>query len=270
MSSPVTLGADLLAMPPVDAVFNASVGNIAISFYFALALALLWWGMRQPDKRLIIAAMLVGGAITSTVEPLLDVATGAFHPLVGQDAAFTFMGRGIPLWVVVCYAIYFGGFGALNLFAFNKGITRRGVWLWFLAPLLGDALIEEVMLHFNLYYYYGNQPFVLLKFPLYQPAGNSTGELLGVTALFFLRPWLGASAWRWFAAAAVVMPLCDVMGFNVVCWPSYYVVHSTQPNWIVQSCGLLTWGLAALMVHAVSLLVAVDSPLRKSGKLVLA
>jgi hypothetical protein len=268
MTSPILLGPDLLAMPPIDAVFDSAVGKIATTVYLTLALALFAWGMKQAQKRLIIAAMLFGGAITSSIEPLLDVVTGALHPIVGQDAMFTLMGRSIPLWVVVCYAIYYGGFGSLNLIAFIKGVSRRGVWLWFLAPLFGDVLWEEVMLHYKLYYYYGNQPFVLIKFPLYQPAGNSTGELLGVTALFFLRPCL-TSAWRWFLAAAVVMPIAGVMGFNGVCWPGFYAVHSTWPASLVQLCGLLTWCLAALMVYVVSLLVGVDSPLRKEGRLTL-
>jgi hypothetical protein len=262
------LGPDLLAVPPMDAVFDTSVAHIATMVYVALALSLIVWSLWQPGKRVIVIAMLCGGAITSMIEPLLDVVSGALHPIVGQPAVFSLMGRDIPLWVVVCYGLYYGGFGSLNLIAFSKGVSRRGVWLWFLAPLLGDVLWEEVMLHFNLYYYYGNQAFVLIKFPLYQPAGNSTGELLGVTTLFFLRPWL--SGWRWFPAAALVMPLCGVMGFNVVCWPTYYAVHSTWPNGVVQFCGVLTWMLAALMVFVVSQLVGVNSPLRRTGKLVLA
>lgn len=270
MNTPITLGADLLALPPMATVFDSHIAQIAVIVYASIALALLLWGLRHRENFVIVAAMLLGGAITASIEPLLDVVTGALHPIVAQDAVFTFMGRGIPLWVIVCYSIYYGGFGALNLIAYNRGITRRGVWLWFLAPLLGDLLIEEVMLHYRLYLYYGNQPFVLIRFPLYQPAGNSTGAILGVMTLFFLRPWLNAKKWRWFVAAAVVMPIGGVMGFNGVCWPSYYAVHSNYPNWIVQACGVLTWALAALMVHGVSLLVAVDSPLRKTGRLSLA
>ncbi len=266
--NPTELGPDRLAIPPIDAVFDTSAGTTAVVVYGALALALMVWGMLDARRRVIVAAMLFGGAITSCIEPLLDVVTGALHPIVGQPAVFSLMGRSIPLWVIVCYALYYGGFGSINLIAFAKGVSRRGVWLWFLAPLLGDVLWEEVMLHYKLYYYYGNQPFVLIKFPLYQPAGNSTGELLGVTALFFMRPYL--SGWRWFAAAALVMPLGGVMGFNAVCWPGFYAVHSNWPGWIVQLCGLMTWMLAALMVHLVSLLVARDSPLRREGKLILA
>ncbi len=266
--APTQFGADLLALPPMQAVFNTQVGWIAATIYGCIALGLLVWSLHDREKRLIVAAMLVGGMLTSLAEPLLDVTSGAYHPNLGQPAVFTLMGRSIPVWTVICYGIYYGGFGSLNLIAVSKGMTRRGVWLWFLAPLAGDVLLEETMLHQGLYYYYGNQAMVLGKFPLYQPAGNSTGELFCVTLLFFLRPAI-RKAWQFFAAAAVVMPLCGVMGFNVVCWPTDYAVHSTWPGGAVQACAVLTWGLAALAVYGVSLLIGTDSPLRKSGRLVL-
>jgi hypothetical protein len=263
------IGPDLLAQPPLQTVFNNTVGNWAAGFWVAMGLCFLAWGLTQRDKRLIIPAMLLGGMFTSTVEPLLDVLTGCLHPIIDQrTAVFTLLGRSIPLWVVVCYGLYYGGFGSLNLLAFNRGISRRAVWLWFLAPLAGDIVIEQILLHYGLYVYYGNQALELIQFPLYQPAGNSAGELLGVLMLFFLRPKLRGG--RWFPAALIVMPLGAVMGFNVVAWPTYYVVHSDAPEWLVQSCGVLTWILTGGVVYVASLLVAKDSPLRRTGKLVLA
>jgi hypothetical protein len=269
MSSAATqLGIDLLAVPPMQAVFNTQVGWIAAAIYGSLAIGLLLWSLHDRNEFLIVSAMLVGGMCASLAEPLLDVTSGAYHPNLGQPGVFTLMGRSIPPWTVICYGIYYGGFGSLNLIAVGRGMTRRGVWLWFLAPLLGDVVLEEVMLHYGLYYYYGNQALVLSKFPLYQPAGNSTGELFCVAMLFFLRPALTRS-WQVFAAAAVAMPLCAVMGFNVVAWPMDYAVHSTWPNIAVQGCAVLTWALAAVFVHGISLLIATDSPLRRSGRLVL-
>ena len=252
----------------MGAVFNAPVGWIAAAVYGCIALGLLLWSLRDREKCVIVAAMLVGGMCTSVAEPLLDVTSGAYHPNLGQPAIFTLMGRSIPLWTIICYGIYYGGFGSLNLLAVSKGMTRRSVWLWFLAPLVGDVVLEEIMLHAGLYYYYGNQAMVVGKFPLYQPAGNSTGELFCVTFLFFLRP-AATKTWHIFAAAMIGMPLCGIMGFNVVAWPTDYAVHSTWPNIAVQFCACLTWVLAGVIVYIVSLLIATDSPLRKSGRLVL-
>jgi hypothetical protein len=263
------IGPDLLAQPPLQTMFDNTVGNLAAGFWAAAGLGFFVWALTRRDTRLIIPAMLLGGMCTSAVEPMLDVLTGCLHPIIDQrTAVFTLMGRSVPLWVVECYGLYYGGFGSLNLLAFNRGISRRAVWLWFLAPLLGDIVIEQVLLHYGLYVYYGNQALEISQFPLYQPAGNSAGELLGVLALFFLRPLL--SGWRWFPAAVIVMPLGAVMGFNAVAWPTYYVVHSDAPQWLVQSCGVLTWVLTCGIVYVASLLVGRDSPLRRTGHLVLA
>jgi hypothetical protein len=263
-----TLGPDLLATPPMAATFHVFTGAIAAAIYSLALIVLLVWSFTKPGRWPIVAAMLAGGMCTSLIEPLLDVTSGAYHPNLGQPRVFTLMGRGIPPWVVLCYGLYYGGFGSLNLLAINQGITRRAVWLWFLAPLIGDVVLEQVMLSYNLYYYYGNQALVVWRFPLYQPAGNAVGELLGVMTLFFLMP-LFSKTWHYFAAAVVAMPLCGLMGFTVVAWPMDYAVHSAWPNPVVEACAVLTWALAAMMVFGVSLLVATDSPLRSSGRLVL-
>jgi hypothetical protein len=268
VTSAAPLGPDLLAAPPMMAPFPVATGWIAAGIYGAIMLGLLIWSLRRREWWLVVASMLLGGMCTCVIEPLLDVTSGAYHPNLGQPRVFTLMGRGIPLWVVLCYGLYYGGFGSLNLLALNKGLTRRGVWLWFAAPLLGDVVLEQAMLSRDLYYYYGNQALVVLKFPLYQPAGNAVGELLGVAALFFLRP-LFSRPWHYFLGAAIAMPLCGLTGFSVVAWPMDYAVHSTWLNAAVQGCAVATWALAGLMVFGIANLVAVDSPLRTSGRLVL-
>ena len=197
---PQILAGDMLTQPPLATVFNNQVGDISAIYWALNAVAFLIYGLYGKERRWIIPAMLLGGAATSVVEPLLDVLSGCLHPIVNQHhTVFTLMGRHIPLWVVETYGLYYGGFGSLNLLAMIKGISRRAVWIWFLAPFIGDIIIEVVQLHFNLYLYYGNQALEVAGFPLYQPAGNSTGELLGVLMLFLLRPYL--SGWRWFPAA---------------------------------------------------------------------
>ena len=157
--------------------------------------------------------------------------------------------------------------GSLMLIAFMKGVTRRGVWLWCLAPLIFDFLIEEIMLHYDLYFYYGNQPFVLLKFPLYQPACNTVGVFFGVTMLYLLSPYLNKDKWKWFPAALVIVPLCGAAGFVGASVPAAFATaEASMPNWLTQLCGAASWAIALFFVHGVSLLVAVDSPLRESRR----
>jgi hypothetical protein len=85
--------------------------------------------------------------------------------------------------------------------------------------------------------------------------------------LFFLRPYL--HGWRWFPAALIVMPLGGFMGWNAVGWPMYYALPTDASQLVVQSCGVLTWALALIVLFFVAQLLGKDSPLRETGKLIL-
>jgi hypothetical protein len=263
MSVTVINGNGLLPMPPVETVFNAPFANVTTALFAVIGLGLLVRGLLRPGERTIICAMFVAGAVTCLIEPFLDIASGAWHPQIGQRVAFSLVGRDIPWWVLISYTVYYGGLGSLNLLAFLKGVSRRAVFLWFLVPILFDIGEEQFMLHWKLYYYYGNQPLLLGKFPLYQAFANSAGEIMGVTTLYFLSRVI--SGWKWFPAAAVVMPVCGAMGFVGAGLPSFYAVNMDLPNWLTQACGLLTCVIALGVVMVAANLVGTDSPLRRAG-----
>jgi hypothetical protein len=117
------------------------------------------------------------------------------------------------------------------------------------------------MLGQNLYFYYGNQPLLVMKWPLYQGAGNAVAVMLGTTVLFFLQPLLNKQSWRWIPAAIVLLPFCGVMGWSAVGIPCFYAVHSQWPNWAVQAAGIATFALASMVIYAIAALVSVDSPM---------
>ena len=258
-----TLG---LPMPPVDAVFNLQAANVVSVGCIVSVICVMIFLMRRPGNRVVVLAMMIGAAATTFMEPLFDIITAVWHPIIGQNVAFTLLGRDVPQWAFTGYMNVYGCAGSMMLIAFMNGVTRRTVWLWCLAPLFFDFLIEEVMLHYDLYFYYGNQPFVLLRFPLYQPACNTVGVFFGVTVLYFLSPWLNNDKWKWFPAALMIVPLCGAAGFLGASIPAAYATASTSmPNWLTQLCGAGSWVIALAWVHGISLLVAVDSPARKRG-----
>ena len=259
-----TLG---LPLPPLDAVFNLHAANIVSVACIVTVIGVTSVLMRKPGHRALVMAMMLGAAATTFMEPIFDIVTSVWHPTIGQNIAFTLLGREVPFWAFPGYMNVYGCAGSLMLIAFTKGVTRRAVWLWCLAPLLFDFVIEETMLHFNLYYYYGNQPFVLIKFPLYQAACNTVGVFLGVTLLYVLSPYLNKDQWKWLPAALVVVPLCGAAGFVATSVPAAYAIaEASLPNWLTQLCGAASWAIALLFVQGVSLLVAIDSPWRESHR----
>jgi hypothetical protein len=251
-----------LPMPPVHAVFNTPVANDFTIIYGIGAVAILLWAVLHDRNAVIALAMFLGGGAVSLFEPLFDLLTAVWHPPVGQSPFFTSFGREIPVWVSVAYVAYYGCVGYLTLNALLRGATTRAIWLWCLVPIVFDEIIEEAMLHFNLYYYYASQPFVLIKFPLYQPAGNTAGVFFGVAVLYFLSPYL-KRGWKWFPAAIILMPVCACMGFVGATLPAEFAINCpATPYWATQLSGVACYGLMAAWVYAISLMAASDSPYR--------
>lgn len=251
-----------LPMPPSLAVFNTTANNYFCVIYGIGVVAVLLWALLRDRNPVIVLALFLGAAGVSVFEPLFDLITAVWHPPVGQSPLFISFGRSIPVWLTIAYVAYYGGLGYLLLGAFQRGITRRAIWLWCLIPIAVDELVEEAMLHFNLYYYYAHQPLILIKFPVYQTAGNTSGVFFGITVLYFLAPLL-QRGWKWFPAALIVMPVCGTMGFIGACLPAALAINVPgTPYWVTQLAGLACYGLMGAGVYVISLLVAADSPYR--------
>jgi hypothetical protein len=251
-----------LPLPPADAVFNLGVANFISYATGAGLLVFLAWAVLRPGRALISLAVMTGGAVVTFNEPGFDILNAVWHPIIGQNVAYTLLGRSVPYWAFPGYIAVYGCSALLMLEAFQRGITKRGIWLWCLVPIVLDAALEIPLLQFHLYYYYANQPLDLLGYPLYQAPSNTAGIFFGVTVLYFMSPWLGKS-WKWFPAAIIVLPLCGGMGFIGASLLPAWVVNAPGTNfWLTQAAGLACFALVGAWVHGISLLVAVDSPYR--------
>lgn len=255
-----------LPVLPLDAVFNQTAANIATGLFSVLAAAVFLYGIKhwRDTKSPIVLLMMIGGLTTTLAEPFVDVVGCAWHPIHGQNTAFELMGRPIPLWVIPAYLVYFGIIGSFSTMSFARGASMRAVWLWFSVPLVFDVAWEEVMMHYDLYDYYGNQPLILLwKFPFWWTACNSVGELLGVAMVVLLAPVL--RGWKvWFIP--VIMPIMDVIGYAAVGLPSMIVVNTEGVTPLVRDlAGMATFALTGIVVYGVALLIGSDSPLRRTS-----
>ena len=251
-----------LPLPPFNAVFNLPVANFITFADGAALIVFLAWALLRPGKRIITLAVMLGGALTTFNEPGFDILNCVWHPSVGQNVAFTLLGRAIPVWAFPGYISVYGCSALLMLEAFMRGITKRGIWLWCLVPVVLDVLLEIPLLQFHLYYYYANQPLDFLGYPLYQAPSNTFGIFFGVTVLYLMSPWLGNS-WKWFPAAALVVPLCGGMGFiGASLLPAFAVNAQNVPVWLTQCAGIACFLLVGAAVHGISQLVAGDSPYR--------
>lgn len=252
-----------LPAPPVDAVAPSGFSMACAIFYALCAFAALIYALKhwRDTGRPILFMILIGGGLTVLVEPFVDLMGAAFHPRHGHAIVFEFMGRPIPWWMISAYFAYFGAMGSINYLAFARGVSMKAIRLWFLIPMLVDVLIEEVMLHQDLYLYYGAQPLILLwKLPMWWVPCNSIGEFIGVTLVVLSAPYLKGYK---LLLIPLMIPLADCVGYAAVALPSWIVINTPVPYWINQLAGMCTFLLAFLIVHAIGLVLAVDSPLRR-------
>lgn len=252
-----------LPIPPLHTVAPADVSFWATAIFSGLAAIVFLYGLKhwRDTGRPIVLMMMIGGAVTVFVEPVLDIIGAAWHPEIGQNVAFELVGRQIPWWVVAVYVFYFGALGSLNYLAFEKGVSMKVVWIWFSAPVLVDIVMEELMMHWDLYWYYGNQPLIaFFKFPLWWAPCNSIGEFIGVSLLVLMGPAL--RGWK-LLLIPIILPVSDFVGYAAVSLPAVFVVNTEGlPWWLIQLGGVGTFALCALVVYALSLVIATDSPIR--------
>lgn len=250
-----------LPIPPLDVLPNAQLIHGLTLLYLVLigsAVTYALFHIRQPKGRLILL-LLVAGCVTVLCEPILDVLGAAWYPHIGIPVAFELMGRPMPVWIVLAYTFFFGFVGSFTVLCFQHGMTRKQVWLLFMIPVVLDIVQQEIMVHYQMLLYYGNQPLVLIKFPLWWPPCDSFGNFLAATVAYRLLPQL--KGWK-SLALIVIYPLADFVGYAAVGVAGFNAVNSQFPNWVTQLCGLASWVLVIPLVQAIARNVAIDSPSR--------
>ena len=251
-----------LPVPPVNTVFNLAFANRITLVIGIFLLVFLAWRLSQPGRRMMTLAMILGGAGVTFNEPVFDALTGVWHPVIGQNVAYTLFGRSVPYWAFFGYMAVYGCSALLMLQAFMAGVTKRSVWLWCLIPIVIDMVIEMSLLQYKLYFYFANQPLDLFGFPIYQAPCNAIGIFFSVTVLYLISPYL-KQGWKWFPAAIIIVPFCGGVGFIGGALPAAYVINAANvPAWLTQLGGLGSFVLMGIWVYGISLVVAVDSPHR--------
>ncbi len=187
--------------------------------------------------------MLAGGFAMSLVEPLVDHNGLCWFPQDGQVTAFRDYGVELPLWLVIAYVWFFGGRAMYVWHALERGKGADPTW-WFKswATVFGiDIVLETIGLQMDLFFYYGEQPFELGRFPLWWAAINSTTPMLLGALVFVLRAQL--HGWRVLLVVPLSPAVCAAVN-GAAGWPIYGTLHNTEcPTWLV-------WASAALTIRS--------------------
>lgn len=259
-----------LPIPPVDMVYNATGSFWVAVGYACFSVPVLIYALLHVRERKgrILLLILLGGTLCAAVEPFADVLGGCWHPEVGQPTVFRILGRGIPPWVCIGYFTYFGAITSVYFLWCLRGITRKVLWVAFLAAAAVDIGMENIFLHYDLYRYYGNQPLNFIgKLPFWWPPINALGVWGSVVALFIVVPHLKGSQ---LLLVPFILPIVDLTSYALIAYPGIVAVNKPDLGpWLTHLAGVLVWVLAFVVVRSVSYVLAADSPLRQGHTLIL-
>jgi hypothetical protein len=245
-------------VPPYDATVSdaveANVTTVMASLsVVALVFALVyWWRTGRPT---ILALFFAGGAMM-LLEPMVDVVGGCWHP---NDLArvFTLWDRPMPVWLCLTYFVYFGVGGGLTWMVVRRGAGSKLLWGVFISGMVGDAVMEMVLMHWDTYVYYGDQPLVLMKFPLWWAPVNSLIDVAVAVAIVRYEHALRG------ARVVLIIPLAMAISaaINTVAgWPSWTAVNSNIDGVGGALLGVTTFAVAAVIMRVLANPKATTTP----------
>lgn len=234
-----------IAEPPLEMTTPATAQTIITSILAAVVVgfvvaAIIDW---RKTGRPIFLLMLAGGYICSFNEAPVDVLGHCFFPLDGWMGYTTF-GRGVPIWVILAYVIFFGGLSYVMSAAFQRGATRKAMWTGIGIFGVLNVALEIPMLGAGLYVYYGNQPFEIGGFPISWFVINSLGSLFGAVVITRL---------AWFFTGArqllvLLVPFATYMSSWVLAMPHFGVTNTDAPTPVRMLAALISLVLGLIAI----------------------
>jgi hypothetical protein len=188
-------------------------------------------------RSLFPMAFLVGGALAGFVEPIFDgnIHVWFAHP-PGDTPSWHFYNVPYPWYVIPGNAVL-GGPVYWMYYKFQKGISARALWVYFLVWWAADIFQEIPGTSMGAYAYYGPEPFVILGYPLWIGMMAALGLPLAGYAAYRLHDVATGAALWWLQV--ILMPVV-VFGCEVVCWPMWDALNGGQSVAVTQWAALLS------------------------------
>jgi hypothetical protein len=249
----------LVPAPPLGpAVSEATQRNLTIVMgaiaAVALVIALVYFARTRRPTLLLL---YLSGGLLMVFEPMVDTVGACWFPRHHSWVLFTLWGRPMPIWLGLTYFFYFGiGIGAIWMLM-RRGVTRMQLWALFGLAMLGDLLLETIVLHTHGYLYYGHQPLVLAEFPLWWAPVNALIAIVPAAVIYRLEGHLiGFRQW-------LIVPITITASAAInaaVGWPSWVMINSDLGYLPRQLGGLASFALGVWLMSAVIAWVSPRNP----------
>lgn len=240
---------------PVDSLYHPTYTKYVTLFMSALYAAGIAFALRDSLRRKtpVPVVLAASGVVLCIPEVFFDVMGSVWFPVSADDNAYTIIGRQMS-WAIVAMWAGFAGPALYQCYsAFRKGISNRAMWWVFVSAALGSIPVEEMLLHMDQYYYYGNQPLIFFgKHPFWWAPCNGGGLFLAAALAYRLEHQL--RGWRSLALLLLTpMSMSGIYGF--IAMPSWIAVNGNYGWLVTQAAGILTvlmgFMAIALVIHFV-------------------
>ncbi len=221
-----------------------------------LVLAISYWRTKGSPIGIFF---LAGGALTCLNEPIVDVLGKCWFPAIGSWVLFTAWGVSIPVHMVPVYAWYVGGQALIAYRIYEKGISARGVFLLYAAFAIVNIVLEVPGLNTPqpMYSYFGNQPLVIAKFPLWWTFVNALMPMMMAGIVFSLRAVL--QGWR----LLLVVPLAWMTAAatnGAVAAPVWVALNLQSSSMVLTTvAAFVSLGMGLMVCYGLTLLVATNA-----------
>jgi len=247
--TPDTFPLDAVVPAPWQLVFTIAFGIPAFAFCIYAIYLLI------KEKDLVPLLIMIGAAIATYEEPIVDVLAKCWWPAVGQWTAIEAFDRPIPWLCVFAYMAYYGGMVILLARAFEKGVSRKQFFTVFYIAIIANVAMEPIPLNLGLWMYYGDQPFAIFGYPLYWPVNNALAAMVTATLIYKLRPHL-----RGFSLL-LLLPLVltgNLISNAAVMWPVWTALNWPYGYAATIPAALLTFALCAAAARVLAAIVATN------------
>jgi hypothetical protein len=195
-------------------------------------------------------AFLAGGALAGLVEPVFD---GNIHVTFAQPPGDTpgwhFYNVPYPWYVIPGNAVL-GGPVYWMYYKFQKGISARALWIYFLVWWAADVFQEIPGTTMGAYAYFGPHPFVVSGYPVWIGMLAGLGLPLAGYAAYRLNEVV-TDARRWFMLV-VLMPVV-IYGCEVIAWPMWDALNGGKSVAFTQIAALVSLGFTATAYYFLTL-----------------
>lgn len=186
---------------------------------------------------------LLGGLLAGMLEPMLDYLGLLWFAADNVAIAVQTFDRHVPLYVVLGYSFYFGGFSYVAYRAMVAGKGLRWFWIFYAFDWLADWALQATGRALGLYEYYGPQPWMLLDVPAWWFTIDSALPVIAGGLVYLLRHHLSG------LRALLIIPLvpaCYAALNAAAGWPIFSALNSGPSEVVVWIAGAVTMGLALL------------------------